>query len=404
MSSGRASENSMLKATPTYADIYGTGHALATRACDGVIRWLPQDRRRLEAIAGNQISVLGGMGIVCNAGCVAPDVLALLQAAGIFAAADIVSYRIDEDYFSVIAGAAERFHHLVTNFTSPAGLIPDETLWIPPGLLAWLNNKRNLDTLAPAGGFPRRVVVPHGGLRKGVAEFSGGPVIVKVATDLGSGGGTDVVRCLAPADIERADTEFADAEELVIEEFVEMETSYCLNYGVTADGGVIFLGGAEQICDDDDIYLGNIIDHDRPPPADAVALGAAIARAAAAHGFYGVCGFDVAIRRDGPPLVFDLNFRSNGCTAQLLIDPGLRESRGHRVSRLFYTRYPGTLAQAGLILDEGIQAGWLVPLSGFDPLAGGFTDGPARLQLLVLGDSLQEANARVEMLRAAGFA
>ena len=57
-------------------------------------------------------------------------------------------------------------------------------------------------------------------------------------------------------------------------------------------------------------------------------------RAAAARGYRGIAGIDVAFLEDGPPRVLDLNFRVNGSTAAAWLRSAVERERGAGSMRL----------------------------------------------------------------------
>jgi hypothetical protein len=105
---------------------------------------------------------------------------------------------------------------------------------------------------------------------------------------------------------------------------------------------------------------------------------------------------------DGRVVVLDLNFRSNGSTAAVLLADDVRRRRGARVLRFRGWRVDGDFAALRRLADPAIERGTLLPRSGWDPAAAG-ADGPARASGLLLGSSREEVAEEEARLAALGL-
>jgi len=121
-------------------------------------------------------------------------------------------------------------------------------------------------------------------------------------------------------------------------------------------------------------------------------MGAATARAAAARGYRGVAGFDVARTADGRLVLLDANFRFNGSTVALL----LAESLGAPVVRSAGWSFDGPFESLERLLRG--ERGHFVATGFWDP-----PRGAPSLTGLVHGASREEVAARLRELERGGF-
>jgi hypothetical protein len=227
----------------------------------------------------------------------------------------------------------------------------------------------------------------------------GAPVVLKASTDKPSGGGHGVWICRTSEEVDAARTALAGEERVVIEEFLDIDRTVCIHGVVYSDGSTALLGAAEEIVRNGR-WLGNWHDvqaDDVPKPVRAQ-VHDIIAKAAAA-GYCGIAGIDVARLSDGTWRVLDLNFRVNGSTAGAWLRASIEATRGSRVMQ-----GRGWACRAGFealvrLVGDAVRRGTLVPFGLYDPAACD-AGGLARVAGLVLGES-REAIAE-ETRRLAG--
>jgi hypothetical protein len=266
-----------------------------------------------------------------------------------------------------------------------------------------LNDKGRLAEHVPAPLVPRRRVLPPSAVPAGTHLLAGGGfVVLKASNRLASGAGASVRVCRTAEEADAARAEMADEPAVVVEEGLEIERSVCLHFVVRDAGAVEPLGVAEQVCDDRGGYHGNRLDTEADalvsPALDRDVRG--VVERAAARGYRGFAGIDVAFARGRPPLVLDLNFRMNGSTAAALLRPAL-EARGARAIR--WRSFEGRDGFPALFraVRSATERGTVVPLAFYDPRATP-VGGLPRASLLLLGASREETDAEERRLADAG--
>ncbi len=390
-----------LRAALTLEEVFGS-YVYCPRASPGACRWLRANAAILNAFTGGQLMVLGGMPVLCSAGVSTGPGLQLLRDAGLATPVELHRFHGAQDHLEQLRALTNTGRCVVVLHVHPPQELASEHSWVAPALLSWLNNKANLEALVPTGHVPQRAVMTPQTLERSL-HATVMPVLLKAATDQTTGGGVDVRICRSEDDLQRAADFFADSEQVVVEEFLHIERNLCLNLAVLPDAAVRYLGAGEQVCDSDGRYHGNWFDARAQAPAAAVDLAIAIAATAAARGYQGLLGVDLAITVEGNIAVFDLNFRANGSTAALLLQESIAQRTGATVMRV--RAWEGRSGYHGL-LDTAYTAmnnGWLIPLVSYDPRLDGITDAPPRLVGLLLGDSREEVCEREREIAALGL-
>lgn len=382
---------SRLAPAVSFAQVFGPNHVYAPRAHGGRCRWLTEDQAILDALTANQLCVAGEMPVVCSAGTVTPAGLELLGEAGMSAPTTTHVYRTPDEAVRITRGLASGGTTVVLQHVYPDGELPSGATWVAPRLLSYLNNKANLaEVVADPDFLPRRTVV-DGASALAVAAL---PCVVKVASDDSNGGGAAVAICRTTADLTAAAGRFAGCDRLVVEELLDVDRCPCMHFAVMPDGQTQYLGFADQDITPEGRYRGNWLDFGRAGvlPREAVPAATAVARRAAAMGFRGIAGIDLAVLRDGRSLVIDLNFRVNGSTAAVLLARGIEATRPGVTMhyRTFLGRSDAPAARLFDAAHDALRAGRFLPLGTFDPTAAGYGPGTGatpRVVGLTLGDS-----------------
>ena len=370
----------------TLAEVYGPGRFLFPRALEGAIDWLPKEPYQLDSLTGAPLSVAGDLPVVCSTGFDTPAGAELMALAGVATAPNRIQFEAGQQLEALArALAAPGRQTAALSHAPPMGAIAPEQSWIDLGLLAELNNKANLAALTPPEHVPPREVVGRRDFFTGAEQRL--PVVLKAATDQSSGGGYAVALCRTVEELASAEQLFADCDRIVVEQFLDIVRNPCLSFAVMPDGGVRYLGFADQDVTPEGKYRGNWLEVDSPLIEADIEAATEPVRRAAAMGYRGFAGVDIAITREGRTYVLDLNYRINACTAPLLLAPALRERTGVPVMHFRRLTCPAGAANLAKALRPYVVSGRIVPLNLFDPAAAGYFGKPGITQALILGDS-----------------
>ena len=194
----------------------------------------------------------------------------------------------------------------------------------------------------------------------------------------------------------------SESDLIIVEKDYGDLPTWCTGVAIL-DGGIQWLGASLQLFSRKAVQSGNVLFRDQPPPElEQIALD--IAEAAHATGYRGIAGFDVGLQPDGPPVVFDLNFRPNSSTGLLLAGlPALQQS-SFRVAHSFFLRHDGPLQELIASLSTEARQGRVVPGSLFDRDIYQQTSDDEKtrscLDGWILADSVEDAVAIIAGIRS----
>lgn len=389
----------MLKPRWTLAELLGPNLVYSTAtsiAAPGLRAAL--GRPRLELGTGSGLPIAGGIRIICARSASGERARALLEESG-FELPPLIPFGTADEYRAVLTDLMRDSMRVAFQYVHSADEFPGDRYSVPRHVLVWLNDKANLGKLVPRANLPERTVIEPAALSPDHPSLRRLPVVLKESAEEPSGAGTGVRICRGPAQLAAALDAFAGCPRIVVERYLEIERSVCVQYAVAPEGRVIELGAADQVVDELGGYHGNWLDaRDRVDP-EILALGRTILARGAARGFCGVAGFDVAVCTDGSIMALDLNFRNCGSTAALLLQDSIADRFDAPVirTRVFLVHNPDGFAVA---LDA-LRRGWLVPLGWWEPPRPDAE--PPRLAGLVIGSSRADVETRIAALAERGL-
>ena len=365
-------------------------------------RWQPGPGQA-DANTGLQLAVAGGIPYVVCSALVTPEALSIHADAGLGFEAELIRYGSIAEYYAVLARVAGDGRRLACQRVHPEEEIPAAAVVVPPELLRSLNDKGRMLELVRPEWLPERRTMLVSELPSGRSLVAPGrPVVLKVSTPMPSGGGHGVWIVRTPEEVELVRADLIGEARVVVEEYLSLIRTICVHAVVYSDGSSEVVGLAEEVCDDSR-WVGNWIDG----PGDQVSelvpqMVAEVVALAAAKGYRGPVGVDVACCEDGRVLVLDLNFRVCGSTAAVWLRPWVERTRG--VNTIRVASWIGNQGFGAMcrVVREAMARGSLVPLSLYDPEAAEM-GGPARMAGLVVGNSRGEVEEEMRRLAAAGL-
>lgn len=336
-------------------------------AMPGTIPWLPA-HEMMDVITGNVLPILGGMDAIVHRACLGPHSRRLLELAGVDFPKGTMPYDSTESLPGIARDLSRKGRRLALQHSTPVK-IPGVAWLVPPGTLSQLNDKARLARYVPIDHLPHRIVLSPGEIDPCVEPPFRLPLVLKASSAYSSGAGYDVRICRSMDDWRGAIAFFRGKagalNGLVVEHFLNFKATWCGNLAVTAEG-CSWLGAAQQVTSDAGAYLGNWCGRGYEPPDAAQPLLLGIAERARQMGYVGIAGMDFGLTEDGRLLVFDLNFRINGCTPQLLLHASHPTFRHMAVS--LFSKLTTNLAAKEIVRLAAslIEAGELLPLGLFD--------------------------------------
>ncbi|HYL29329.1 MAG TPA: hypothetical protein VEU27_05325 [Gemmatimonadales bacterium] len=388
----------------TLGALWPRNAVIVQRPPDDALDWLPRTLSWYDRSSAAPLPLAGALPIICHEAAVTLPALQLLRDCGLPLPAEIITYRDCEHMRALVTHQVRRGRRVGITYTSRRLLAPVDAYVNQPGMHAALNDKARLATLLPPDAVPRRRVVETADLpcvlQEGRAPL---PIVLKASTRLGSGAGCDVAICHSPDDLEPAFRRLAPAEHVVIEEFHEFAETWCLHFAI-GDAGVVYCGGAEQVCDEGGVYQGNWCQQGAGPGQEAIEFACHAARAGWSLGYRGFLGVDVGRTREGRWLAYDLNFRVNGSTIQVLLRDSVAREWGAACTRICYgVRFRGPFAAMVERLWTFHSRRQLVPLLAFDLERVDAAERDPICNLLATGTSREAVTAILDALGEAGF-
>jgi hypothetical protein len=393
----------LLTAAHRLDEVVPAAAVYAPRQWNATNPWLSSDPHLQAAPTGNMLGLGGSTECLVHRACVGPASYELYDLAGMPDPAPHIGYAGSDEAEEQVFRLAQYGRPLLTDYRPPPDFW-DRGLWLNrPELIAYLNDKANLDALAPPAAFPERFFVPHCELRQLADRAPTLPAVLKASTEEGNGGGLDVRICRTAAEWSDAvsffETQAAHLRGLVVERFEAFTATWCALVGIT-DEGWSHWGSSQQVCSGDGKYGGNWKGRGFEMPEAALELVAHVADQGQRRGFRGVAGMDLGRTEDGRLLVFDLNFRLNGCTPQVVFHDAACERVGAVVSRSRRFRFSRPLAEVVPQLRPLLEQGRLVPVSAFDAALDPAKGGVSSVSTLLVGASRDEVRQLEQQLEA----
>jgi hypothetical protein len=225
---------------------------------------------------------------------------------------------------------------------------------------------------------------------------------MKAGTDLSTGSGFAVRICRTANEIDSALDFFSqrrrDLTHLLLEALEDFQATWCANVGV-ANEGCRYLGSARQICSKEGVHEGNYLGTALAPPSEVGAIALDIAERAQRAGYRGIAGVDLGLTKDGRLLVFDLNFRLNACTKQVVFHDSACERIGAKVSRSVRFAHSRSLSEVTQELRPFVEAGKMLVFAALDGSRHEKVRSGCTLSALLLGETIEEVDALAARLR-----
>ena len=380
--------------------IYGDGTILVPRPSPTQSEFLGArlSQARADASTGGPLAIAGTMPVSCSSQVVTEGCRALLGAAGLPVGDRRHLYGSLAEYQAFIQAPPDG-HKLAFLYRHTADESPAVHCWIDPALLSFLNDKSKLHDLVPGEFTPRRSVQAVESMSR-LRPSRTAPIVLKGAGPWSSGSGEAVIIARNGRDLARAETRLAGCEAVVVEEFLPLQRTWCLNFAT--DGSTShYFGAAEEVLSGVH-YHGNWLEPGLDAPAPARDVGLEIVRRASEMGYRGWAGIDMGVTDTGRLVVLDLNFRLCGSTAAVLWLPSVLKARSPRtIGRVDTIKSGVTFAEASLSIRKARDAWAALPLACFEPSGRQGGKARPRFRVLHLGDSRDEVERNKATLEAA---
>ncbi len=368
-------------------------------------RWQAIAPLRLNEMASNSRFSSPCGRVIIHRAAVNAEMGMLFDWAGLTDRTTPLIYETDEECLAIARRESAAGASILANHLSPAGNI-DGVNWLnAAALIARFNNKARLDDWAPAAHIPPRTIAPPREAFKAILTQQK-PFVLKAATGMTNGGGSAVRICASAEEGEAALASFletdSDLAEVVIEERQLFKATWCANLAIV-ETAVHYLGGAMQAMTETFQHTGNFYGAGCAPPQALEDLALEIGEKARAAGYRGIAGMDAGLTEDGRVLVYDLNFRTNACTQQLLLHDSASARIGAATSRGLRAEFSIPLGEVVSKIEDLVKSGRFLPLSAFDyGLYGGEKTQGGALYGVAFGNSMEDCQSLADKLQQLG--
>lgn len=387
----------------TLGDLFPDNTVFMPRGSLEAMHWiLSNEAYRAETATGVFLAIMGDMPLVCHRNAATPLIQDFFREAGVPPAENLATYATEQEAVAIARAHVQRGAKLAFTYPPPPMPEADAALSIPLSLYHWLNDKANLTELVDAMYVPHSRILPPDSASEIPDFMPGRSVFVKICREGVSGGGSDVHYCREGSSrtdaLEWIQTRGAPLTGVRVEEALDISTCWCVNWGI-GETGVRYVGAASQLFSAPAQQCGSRIDPAGAPPREVVDIARAIAERARTLGFRGVAGFDVGASPSGRVYVFDLNFRPNACTPQILVHDAAITHTGALISQSWNSTIDGALGPAlDRISDFATQSTFL-PTRLYEANPG--CGEKSMITGIVVGGSLDEIEATESEMQSA---
>ncbi|CAI6291178.1 hypothetical protein NRS6120_14360 [Bacillus subtilis] len=369
--------------------VYEKSTILNPRASFADYGFLPRNPVKFDILTGRELLVAGEMPVLCSSAVQSELVIRSFHRMGIPFSGNRIVYYDAKDYYSKLEFICNQNKKMVLQHVHPSYELDSKSYWIKPETLSFLNNKGNIDVLVPPKYVPYRRKVPFHKLESALHNMQL-PAVIKAGIGLPTGGGYGVYICWEKKDIKSVLDMFTNATEVIIEEFIHAVRNFCIQFAVSIEGDIFYIGGSEQIVDKEGKHLGNWITN-RSLPNELSEIGRIIMKNAKDIGYIGVAGFDILLSDDGHFYVIDLNFRLNGSTSSLLIYNKYKHMLNGQGARLCTFKSENNIESTIGVFEKLFEDKRAIPISFYDPLQSPYSKAMPFVTCLVSGENSEVA-------------
>lgn len=353
------------------ASLHPANTVLFARTDQAQLHWVVPEAssEALDKITGVGPGLSGDMPVICHQAVATPAIQDLYLAAGLPFTNHLMTYTSLQQATALAREQHTAGARLVGFYPPPADWGCEDALLVSTADYGWLNNKLNMPSLVDEDYLPARRLVDEQTNLAQLVSTLGLPLFAKAAIIGASGAGQDVAWCDNPQQLQDGCRALAERGHnlagVFVEQAIEVERCWCLGLAITKQDS-IYLGAALQLFDMPAQQIGSLVDAAVAPPATVIELARLIADRARQRGYLGLAGFDIAVDRQGKLYVFDLNFRVNSSTAQLLIHEAVEQAHGQCVSKSWQQHSNMPFAELVKKLQPFLRQGQLIPVRLFD--------------------------------------
>lgn len=325
--------------------------------------WLEPNEHQSNFLTGREL-LIADMPVIVHEASVTEKLRTLFSHVNQTLPENIYTFKDKTSYEALLQTLTQQEQkRIYTQYVHGEDLIAPEHYAMNKQVFIDLNTKSRIPEWTNGKYLPKRQVVKIEDFQEELKHWDL-PLVIKPGDELPTAGGYGVMICYNQSDLEQAIARIENAkaatQTLIIEQCIETVDNYCVQYALHPKKGIIYLGAAKQLTDDYGFYNGNVNAIDVPEAV--IQAGYEIMQIGVDKGFIGVAGFDLLVDAQQNIYAIDLNFRHNGSTSLLVLDPVLT-GKYHK----FYSYISGEDQEAFFqTIENYVKKGVLYPLSFYD--------------------------------------
>ncbi|RIP07095.1 ATP-grasp domain-containing protein [Staphylococcus gallinarum] len=357
-------KQSSLRPKITLSDLYDSNIVYTSRPSYISNPWLEPEEHQSNFLTGRELLIANQMPVIVHEASVTENLAQLFQLIGQYMPSNIYKFNDKSSYEQLLATLAQSLDKKIYfQYIHDEAILKKHYYALNKDIFVALNNKSRIPEWTNNKYLPKREVVNIEDFEQAIKHWEF-PFVLKPGDDLPTAGGYGVMICYNQTDLDKASKRIekakSETDTIIIEQKVEAIANYCVQFAYTPKLGMQYIGTSQQLTDKYGHYNGNLNVQD--VPKKVIQAGKEIMEMGVAQGYYGVAGFDLLEDEQGDIFAIDLNFRQNGSTSMLLLEPILTQGF-HK----FYSYIsPGDNKHFFNTIVKYIKKGVLFPLSYYD--------------------------------------
>ncbi|PHK49088.1 L-aspartate--L-methionine ligase LdmS [Staphylococcus edaphicus] len=311
----------------TLSDLYDSSVVYTSRPSYVSNPWLEPEEHQSNFLTGRELIIANHMPVIVHEASVTDKLKRLFETVGQRMPTNIIQFNDQQSYEQTLKKLAqEQQKKIYFQYIHGEDILTKDYYALDKDIFVALNNKARIPEWTNNKFLPRREVVKIEDFEAAVSlwEF---PFVLKPGDDLPTAGGYGVMICYTEEDLAKAKIRIANAKSetdtIIIEQKVEAKANYCVQFAYSENEGIRYIGTSKQLTDAYGYYSGNQNASD--VPEHVIQAGREIMEIGVSKGYFGVAGFDLLLDDNEDVFAIDLNFRQNGSTSMLLLEPLLQD-------------------------------------------------------------------------------
>ncbi|WP_436855826.1 L-aspartate--L-methionine ligase LdmS [Staphylococcus caeli] len=311
----------------TLSDLYDTHIVYTSRPSYISNPWLEPEEHQSNFLTGRELIIANHMPVIVHEASVTEKLALLFEAVGKSMPTNVIRFKDQQSYEHTLKTLAiEEDKKIYFQYIHGDDILTKDYYALDKDVFVALNNKARIPEWTNNQYLPKREVVAINDFADAVSSWEF-PFVLKPGDDLPTAGGYGVMICYNEADLTKAKQRIDNAKDqtdtMIIEQKIEAVANYCVQYAYSEQEGIRYIGTSDQITDAYGYYSGN--ENAKDVPDKVIQAGHEIMEIGVSKGYFGVAGFDLLLDKHGDVFAIDLNFRQNGSTSMLLLEPVLQE-------------------------------------------------------------------------------